>query len=107
MYHDFACVVIFSVVEGLVGSVGEDQLHSLQGPCSPQYSRAQSAGQLTDCHTDLNKQVVFLTEIREFLQAKRQIYPSTGSMDQYGLSRLDMGSGRHIIRLLMTFFSLA
>lgn len=62
VYQDFVRVVFFSVIKGLVGSIVENQIHSLWGPCRPQYCQTQSAGQLTDCHTNLMKQTLNLAE---------------------------------------------
>lgn len=56
LYQDCVCVVFFSVIKGLVGSIVENQLHSLWGPCSPQYSQTQGTGQLTDCNSNLEKE---------------------------------------------------
>lgn len=61
-YHDFVRVAFFSVIKGLVGSIAESQLHSLWGPCRPQDSQTQSAGQLTDCHADLKTPTASLAE---------------------------------------------
>lgn len=103
IYHNFVCVILFSVIKDLMSSIVENNRHSLWSACSSQHLETQSAGQLTCCQTNLNplthrqfkKGNSSMNLYRHESNRKNKVYPSTGSVYQYDLSSLDVSPGTH------------
>lgn len=98
--HDFVSVSCLSVVEGLMSSIVQNQLQSFGRPCCTQNLQAQGSGQLARCHANLHTHTCTLRTDTARAVGTQPVWsmvphPPTGSMDEDGLSRLDLSSAIH------------